>query len=405
MASAIFPGSCFSPALSGVFPHRIWRARNLWVEGRSNMKEQPKKQQEDLLAQIRSQYEPELGLEGMSAAKMKDGWLLSRDPESEAGYALWEVHKDPERVRLALAWQEQVKAKGCAEVLTIRKTSQGESFIRREEGVFYLTEWVAGTPPEVDKRETLPAVARGLAALYKHNYLPVPGGQLSGQQLPGEPAPEELSLDEQAGLWLKGRQEKLTELLKPFHFWRENGATNDFERLYVENFPDLYARGQEALEKIVLAGADWGNMPVGFLLANLAAENFWQTREGIVILRTTDWQLGPLISSLALLLKMYLPLQQWNREVARETIRHYRACLPLRPSEKQYLLADLAFPSRFWLYTRQYCAGQEKAPVLAEKLKNYLYELTWQDQCLTDLEQWLWEEEEAEQEKEGREKL
>ena len=69
----------------------------------------------------------------------------------------------------------------------------------------------------------------------------------------------------------------MTELLKPFHFWRENGATNDFERLYVENFPDLYARGQEALEKIVLAGADWGNMPVGFLLANLAAENFWQT--------------------------------------------------------------------------------------------------------------------------------
>ena len=117
------------------------------------MKEQPKKQQEDLLAQIRSQYEPELGLEGMSAAKMKDGWLLSRDPESEAGYALWEVHKDPERVRLALAWQEQVKAKGCAEVLTIRKTSQGESFIRREEGVFYLTEWVAGTPPEMDKEK------------------------------------------------------------------------------------------------------------------------------------------------------------------------------------------------------------------------------------------------------------
>ncbi|NLB82220.1 MAG: hypothetical protein GX800_11580 [Clostridiaceae bacterium] len=58
------------------------------------------------------------------------------------------------------------------------------------------------------------------------------------------------------------------------------------------------------------------------------------------------------------------------------------------------MLAQLAFPGRFWLYTYQYLCGYEDLPELTVKFKQYLYEVIYlQEQCLENLENWLLESE------------
>lgn len=331
-----------------------------------------------LVSEILSAYPVELGLMANTAGKEDDHWLVKG---AEQSFALWEYQEEREKLARAIEWQGHLSKRGCTGVLPVQKTKDGTLFLPRGEGFYYLTPWVEGTPVEMSKKAALLAVAEVLAAIHEKNE-PFPSGA-------------------QPLNWLKVRQEKLAELWQVYYLFQERGADTDFVRLYLENFPDVYQRGQEALEEMVLAGAELSpNLSEGLLVGNLEAENFWQTKQGIVLLRTTHWRTGPVISDLALLLKLYLPLHRWDDQVARDVLAHYQERLPLSTGEKYFLLAFLAFPNRFLFYTQQYFQAEEKGAahlaMLTEKLQNFLYELAWQEQCLAVLEQWLWGEEKGE---------
>lgn len=324
------------------------------------------------------EYAEELGLvDAVASEKRGDHWCLSR---ARQGFALWEYQGDTDKLVKALQWQENLREKGCPGILAVVKTKAQNSFLQRGEFCYYLTEWLEGAPLDVKKSDTLPRLAELLAAV--HHY-----GSLGHDESQSDDNEENT-----ASSWIKARQERLIELLRVFHYLLEKGTQNDFERLYVENFLDIQQTAQEAIEKMALAGATPQSLPQSFLVGNLSANNFWQTEQGIFLLRTTGWRSGPVVSDLGLLLKMYLPLYQWEWEIMQGAIMTYQARLPLARSEKFYLLGLLTFPGRFLLYTRQYFSGEDHSLLLTEKLKKYLYELSWQERCMANLEQWLWGE-------------
>jgi CotS family spore coat protein len=339
------------------------------------------REMQGLVSKILSAYPAQLGLKEKTAEKEDDHWLLKGARQS---FALWEYQEESRKLALALEWQEHLSKHGCPGVLSVQKTKDGKVFLPQGEGYYYLTPWVEGTPVEMSNKATLLAVTELLAAIHEN---PV------NNESPPKVAPP-LS-------WLKVRQDRLAELWQVYYLFQESGAGNDFARLYLENFPDVYQRGQEALEKMVLAGVELSpNSSEGLLVGNIEAENFRESKEGVFLLRTTHWRTGPVLGDLALFLKMYLPLYRWDDQVARDVITHYQERLPLSTGEKYFLLAFLAFPNRFLLYTQQYfCTEQNGAANMAgltEKLQNFLYELAWQEQCLASLEQWLWGEKRGE---------
>lgn len=335
------------------------------------------------------EYAEELGLvEAGASKKEEDHWCL---PGAHQGFALWEYRGDKERLLKALRWQEYLKEKGCPGILTVVKTKEQHSFLQEGKASYYLTEWPAGTPLDVKKAGTLPELAKLLAAVHHYGSL-FNDKNYSDSNSSAEEKHDYVNGENAAFSWIAARQERLTELLQVFHYLLEKGPLNDFERLYVENFLDIQQRGQEALEKMALAGANSQSLPQAVLVGNLSANNFWQNEEGKFLLRTTGWRSGPAVSDLGLLLKMYLPLYQWDWEIARETITQYQAQLPLAQNEKYYLLGLLTFPGRFLLYARQYFSGEDNSGLLTEKLKKFLYECFWQERCFVNLEQWLWGE-------------
>ncbi len=322
--------------------------------------------------------------------KVQDHWCLKGAQQS---YGLWEYQGEPERLEQALEWQEYLKEKGCQGVLGLIKTKGGRKYLQREKGYYYLTDWVEGVPVVIKKEGIFPAMAEVLAAI--HYYSRGFKSRLDDKHVDGEAVRREADSQKYGFPWLRAKQERLTELLMAFQYLKDKRPGNDYERLYIENFSNVYQRGQEAIQKMVLAGANTSNdLSHVYLVGNLRAENFGGTEQRIVLLRTTDWQRGPAVLDLSLLLKMYLPLKEWNWEEAKEVIGRYQKKSPLSFSEKYLLLALLSFPGRFWVYAQQYFSEQDNSTMLAEKLKNYLYEFSWQERCLAKLEEWLWEEKE-----------
>lgn len=362
------------------------------------MQGEESREMQGLVSKILSAYPAQLGLKEKTAEKEDDHWLLKGARQS---YALWEYQEEGEKLALALEWQEHLSKQGCTGVLPVQRTNDGKLFLHPGEGFYYLTPWVEGTPVEMSEKATLLAVAEVLASIHEKNGVPRTE-QKEAQNQSENPVNNDHSPKVAQRLsWIKVRQEKLSGLWQAYHLLQETGAVNDFERLYLENFPGVYQRGQEAIEKMVLAGADLSqNLAEGLLVGNLSAENFRQTKQGVILLRTSPWRTGPVISDLGLFLKMYLPLHSWDDQVAEDVITHYQERLPLSTGDKYFLLAFLAFPNRFLLYTQHYFSegrnGAADMAILAEKLQNFLYELAWQEQCLDILEQWLWGEKSGE---------
>ncbi|MGI6605665.1 MAG: hypothetical protein ACOX2X_01170 [Peptococcia bacterium] len=347
-----------------------------------------------LVSKILSAYPTELGLMDKTAEKEDDHWLVKG---AEQSFALWEYQKKREKLARAIEWQEYLSKQGCTGILPVQKTKDGKLFLDQGEGYYYLTPWGEGTTVDMSNKATLLTVAEVLAAIHEKNgghRTEHNGAQNQLADLVNNEYPPKVA---QPLSWITVRQERLAELWQANHLLQETGAGNDFERLYLENFPDVYQRGQEALEKMVLAGAELlPDSAEGILVGNLRAENFRQVKQGVVLLRTTHWRTGPVIGDLALFLKMYLPLHRWDDQMARDIIAHYQERLPLSTGEKYFLLAFLAFPNRFLLYTQQYFGEEQNCAAhiagLTEKMENFLYELAWQEQCLDILEQWLWGE-------------
>jgi CotS family spore coat protein len=346
----------------GMFYHRPYFMRN---------QESPKTMQiEGLPPEVLRSY----NLEIETGQKTKYGWRLKDEQQS---YGLWEYTGDGKILDTALQWQNYTREQGFTGFLPLYQTKEGKNYLKRGKNYYYLTDWPNGSSFEPYKSDHLSEVAKKLSELHfysKSFKIPVPqqGAELEF-------------------FWLKAKQQKLTELLAYYQSLKGKRLTNDYERLYVENFGEFYNRGQEALQKMVLAGFERESpAEAHILVGNLCEENLCKTAAGIVILNTTHWQKGAKILDLTLLLSMYLPLKQWEWELGREILVKYQQKISLCTKEKLLLLAQLSFPRRFWVYTYQYLHGKEDIFQLTEKFKQYLYEMIYcQNKCLKKLEKWL----------------
>jgi len=306
-------------------------------------------------------------------------WLIK---SREKSYAAWEYTSNIEILEMSLKWQDYLRQNGFTKILPYVKTATGENYVKVNKKNYYITEFIEGKPLDFQRREDLLELARTLAEIYacSRNF-------------------EYEKIGEKEISWLKIKQDRLTELLFFYQYLSDKKLINDYERLYMENFKTYYNRGQEAIEKMVMAGYNPSNKAQTIvLMGNFLEENIVKINSDLMFLHATSCIKGPMIMDLSLLLCMCLPKHKWDWELAKDIIMEYQKKVQLNMNEKYMLLAQLYFPRRFWMYSYRYFKGDGELNNITEKLKKYLYETYWQDKCLNKLENWMLEEENNEYE-------
>lgn len=320
--------------------------------------------------QVLQRYEIEI----KEGEKVKKCWRLKG---VNSTYGLWEYQGDLKILDEVLEWRENLNKKGFTGFLPLSKTKGGKNYVQSGQRAYYLTAWPEGVPFNLQQDRSLGQVVEALSVL--HSYHKNWAVKKTAEQT-----------EKAEFVWLKAQQERLTKLLAFYRYLLEKRLANDYERLYVESFEDFYRRGQEAIQKVVLAGCDTeDSCGEDFLVGNFLPENLLETEKGILFWETTYRQKGLSIQDLVLFLKMYLPLKKWDGKMAREMLVRYREKVDLNNQEKQMFLAQFSFPGRYCFYAEQYFKGAEDVNTLSSKLMNYLYEVSGYDYCLEKLESWL----------------
>jgi len=312
---------------------------------------------------------------------IKNCWRIK---STNSNYAIWEYQGNLGLLQELLEWRKLLAEKGFTDFLHFYKTKSEKNFVQVKQNGYYVTTWPAEGyaffAPE--KRSGLTKVVEALSRL-----------RTAGKLLAKKKDTQTEYLERAEVYWLKAYQERLTELLIFYCYLQEKRLANDFERLYVENFEDFYERGQQAIQRMVLASSSSDNSgEEGFLIGNFLPENMLETETSIIFLNTAYGFKGLPIHDLSLFLKMYLPLQKWDEELALNLLTRYQEKSTLDNQEKNLFLAQLSFPGRFCIYTQKYLDGTGEVSELAADFQKYLYEIYWHDRCLEKLENRLWGE-------------
>ena len=145
--------------------------------------------------------------------------------------------------------------KGYMEFPLLYKTKSGKNFVQEEQNGYFVTlcspERYAYFSPEkssgfiivVDALSRLNTATKNLAVIKDKQT----------------ERPEKVAV-----YWLTAYQEKLNKLLCFYRYLQEKRLANDFERLFVENFEGFYERGQQAIQRMVLASSSLEESEEGF---------------------------------------------------------------------------------------------------------------------------------------------
>jgi hypothetical protein len=204
----------------------------------------------------------EYDLNIIKGSKRNNYWLLE---SAKGNLALWKYTGFAQKLERALAWREYLRQPGFNRILQPVKTNKGRNYVECEKGCFYITEWYNGTSFNGQKNEDLIELSGVLAELHRN------ANDFNIEKI-----------DEANFSWLKVKQDRLTDLLFYYKYLNSKRLINDFERLYVENFEDIYNRGQEAIEKMIMAGYDPSNQSESTVLVrNFLDNNILKTEKAI----------------------------------------------------------------------------------------------------------------------------
>jgi len=350
-----------------------------------------------MVAELPERVLSEYTLDIENGETIKDGETIKnccRIQSANGSYAVWKYQGELGLLQKVLEWRERLVEKGFTEFLRLYKTKNGKNMVQAEEYGYYVTTWPSQgytyfDPEKSEQASGLIKVVEALSRLHTAGKASTPP-----KGTPIEYPESAAACPESSEVyWLKAYQERLTDLLYFYHYLQERKLVNDFERIYVENFAGFYERGQQAIQRMVLAGSDSeNNLEPGFLIGNFLPQNMLETETGIVFLNIANCPQGLPIHDLSLLMKMYLPHRQWDKEFALKLLTCYQEKSTLNNQEKHLLLAQLSFPARFCIFTEKYLHGTREVTELAADFKKYLYESFWQDRCLEQLENYLWGE-------------
>ena len=338
---------------------REQEARRSEALARANPEAVPEVTVEGLPPQVFSSYELKIK---NAERKSPNAWLLNT---SQGQYLLRELPDQSNQAKTIERYLQLLK-QGIVNLFPLEKTKSGKAYEKAEGKIYYLTHYREGNYFRGEDVSHLRQAAKNLALLHRQTKDWVK--EQSNKQ----------------NSWLTIKQNMLKTLLSYLHYLKQNKVLTDFERLFMENFDFFYNQGQESLEHMVLAGQE-----EAFIINNLLPENLIVLDKKLFFLDITNGNTGPQVLDLSLLLNSYLPLHRWDFNMSKELIAQYHQENPLDEKARFFLLAELRFPRRYWFYSRQYFNGQLSSEELAPRLKSYILECYWRDNCLDQLENWL----------------
>lgn len=308
----------------------------------------------------------------------------------ESRFNYWLIESDNNKIEIrrykgdffclqeALKWQKYLALRSNTIVPELIETRDNNDFVDFNGDLFYVTRWVKKDEFKPEDVTHLQYAGIGLGILHR----------LSNEYKTSQ-------MKSTVEILSPGRiQDGLAHLIKYYNEFKQRRSYSDFERIYLENFSFIYDQGQEALQKIVMAGYGAKLQENTQMLLNSFIKNKLAiVNEKLMFTDLCGWTLGTKTMDLALFINSYLPLHKWNIVLLRQLLDSYEQENGLDQQDRQLLMAQLRFPYRFWFYAYQFDKKLQNVDVLIKKLKLYIYESHMRDSCLDQMESWLWREE------------
>lgn len=231
---------------------------------------------------------------------------------------------------------------GYSKVDSMWMNREGEWITKAGDGTRYiLKQWFLGRECDVKKeREVLEAV-RNLARLHKIMKLP-----------------EEEILEFESNDIRDEFQRHNRELRKIRTFIRNRTGKEEFERVVLENFEEMYAWAKHAgdrlaesgYEKLVARSREEGTVVHG----EYNYHNILMTQQGIATTNFDHFANGIQASDLYYFMRKILEKHEWNVELGRAMMRAYQDIRPLSEEEQEYLAIRFSYPEKFWKIMNSY---------------------------------------------------
>lgn len=231
---------------------------------------------------------------------------------------------------------------GYPKVDSMWMNRDGEWITKANDGTRYiLKQWFLGRECDVKKeREVLDAV-RNLARLHRIMKLP-----------------EEEILEFESNDVRDEFQRHNRELRKIRTFIRNRTGKEEFERVVLENFEEIYAWARHAAdalaesgyEKLAAKSREEGTVVHG----EYNYHNILMTQTGIATTNFEHFSNGIQASDLYYFMRKILEKHNWNVELGRAMLRAYQEIRPLSEEEQEYLAIRFSYPEKFWKIMNSY---------------------------------------------------
>ena len=256
-----------------------------------------------------------------------------------------EYQGSPSRLVLEGMVKTELISKGFVYIDMFEANKDGEYMTVDAEGKTYVvTRWFEGRECGTKDWEDMQAAAGCLASL--HSCM---GRTTWDQQLISAVQGENLFSE---------MEKRKRELNRIRNYILKKKQKNDFDRRYMEVYPQAERQADKALQQMDEAGYEKLYQKAiqarTFCHGDYTQHNILMSKKYTAIVRFDRMRLDLQVSDLYLFLRKMMEKNRWNKELGKSILDAYDRIRPMKKAEVRCLLAMLTFPEKIWKTGNRY---------------------------------------------------
>ncbi|KPU44091.1 spore coat protein I [Oxobacter pfennigii] len=228
-------------------------------------------------------------------------------------------------------------------------TKSGGRYVKYNDNLFIVTDWVEGRKCNYDNEEDVAIAAENLGRMHRLSYCfkPIPGSFIRKEEIN----------------WYKSFNKKMLQLIEYYN--KLTKSKKEFSRLFIENFDYYFERAKHAVKILSMLDMDELASPSEkyntICHLDYVNKNLIITPEGsLYVIDFDKSKIDIPIHDIGTFLKRILKRKgtSWDFDILKLTLENYETQNQLTKTELLALYAFLEFPQKFWKVSRDYVSSK-----------------------------------------------
>jgi CotS family spore coat protein len=322
----------------------------------ANQVETSKQELRPPLAEVEAKY----GIHVKKWEPVRAVWKLTTD---QGVYALKKVVHPEEKLLFIYQATEHLWKNGFTALSRFVPTKEGQPFIKKEDGLYFLSEWIAGHESDLNDPDELKQAVELMARLHfaSRGFVPTI---------------DAMTKTRWAG-WVERFESELHDLVTQKLRISETPASqwNELEYVFMQTIEPMMEMAETGVQILRESGyprvLGEARKQRGFVHGDFTYHNFIRMTDGNMSVIDFDYCAFELrVHDLARFMRKMLRRSHWDPELGHTILSQYHAVNPLSQDELEVLRAVLYFPQRYWrAVERGFVSGRYTPENAMKKMK------------------------------------